>query len=99
MEKSGQSHNNRQIFFQDVQEKCYQEISNVLGDTDLSLEHIHDLNYCQAVLAEIQRHGQVAVTSVMHRITVQVDLDTAHCYYLIINSLILVSTSLWIYFT
>ena len=66
---------------QDVQEKCHQEICIALGDTDLSLEHIHDLNYCQAVLAEIQRHGQVAVTSIMHRLTVQVDLDTAHNYY------------------
>ena len=58
--------------YQDVQEKCHQEVSSVLGDSDLSLEHSQELNYCQAVLAEVQRHGQVAVTSVMHRLTVQV---------------------------
>ena len=55
-----------------IQEKCHQEITNVLGDSELSLDHSQELNYCQAVLAEIQRHGQVAVTSVMHRVTVQV---------------------------
>ena len=38
----------------------------------MRLEHSRDLHLCQAFMAEVQRHGQVAVSSVMHRLTRQV---------------------------
>jgi cytochrome P450 len=55
----------------EVQEKCYQEIAErvsdgVLRDTEM-------LHYCQATIAEVQRLSQVAVASVQHRVTKEVN--------------------------
>ena len=60
-----------------VQERCHQEAAAVLGPgEDPRLEHGLRLHYCQAVIAEVQRLGQVAVTSVMHRLTTEVNTRT-----------------------
>ena len=56
-----------------VQERCHQEAAAVLGPgEEPRLEHGLQLHYCQAAIAEVQRLGQVAVTSVMHRLTTEV---------------------------
>lgn len=62
------------VLYPDVQEKCYQEIVNKIGNTDVSLETSESLHYCQATIAEAQRLGSVATTSIMHRLTQQVDV-------------------------
>ena len=62
-----------------VQERCHQEAAAVLGPgEDPRLEHGLQLHYCQAVIAEVQRLGQVAVTSIMHRLTTQVNIINQH---------------------
>ena len=61
-----------------VQERCHQEAAAVLGPgEEPRLEHGLQLHYCQAAIAEVQRLGQVAVTSVMHRLTTEV--NTNYC--------------------
>ena len=56
----------------ELQEKCHLEIRENTGGGEVRLEHSRDLHLCQAFMAEVQRHGQVAVSSVMHRLTRQV---------------------------
>ena len=51
--------------YQDVQEKCFQEISKVTGEERPSLKH--DLPYCQAVIHEVQRLSCVAPQTIPHR--------------------------------
>ena len=57
-----------------VQERCHDEIVRVLGagGREVSLEDTQSLHYCQAVLAEVQRLGQAAVSSLPHRLTQEV---------------------------
>ena len=72
-----------------VQERCHQEAAAVLGPgEEPRLEHGLQLHYCQAAIAEVQRLGQVAVTSVMHRLTTEVNTDVLYTSYI----LLLVST-------
>ena len=62
-----------------VQERCHQEAAAVLGPgEEVGLEHGLQLHYCQAVIAEVQRLGQVAVTSIMHRLTTEVNIRNIH---------------------
>ena len=59
-----------------VQERCHHEAAAVLGPgEEPRLEHGLQLHYCQAAIAEVQRLGQVAVTSVMHRLTTEVNTN------------------------
>ena len=51
--------------YQDVQEKCYQEIVSVTGEERPSLKH--NLPYCQAVIYEVQRLSSVAPQTIPHR--------------------------------
>ena len=57
-----------------VQERCHDEVVGVLGaeGREVSLEDTQTLHYCQAFLAEVQRLGQVAVSSIPHRLTQEV---------------------------
>ena len=48
---------------------------------EVGLEHGLQLHYCQAVIAEVQRLGQVAVTSIMHRLTTQVNIRNLYKQY------------------
>ena len=43
-----------------------------VGDSRENLEHTEKLNFCQATIAEIQRVGEVAVSSLQHRVTQEV---------------------------
>jgi len=61
-----------------VQERCYQEIEEVIGQKSVALSDTSRLHYCQATIAEIQRVSQVAVSSIQHRVTRQVTLPTGH---------------------
>ena len=60
--------------YPEVQQRCHDEVTSVLGSggREVSLEDTQSLHYCQAVIAEVQRLGQVAVTNVMHRLTEEV---------------------------
>ena len=53
------------VKYQDVQEKCYQEIVRVTGEERPSLQH--SLPYCQAVIMEVQRLACVAPQTIPHR--------------------------------
>ena len=55
-----------------LQETCHQEVERAAGDEQLTADLVSSLQYCQAFIAECQRLGQVAPTSVMHRVTSQV---------------------------
>ena len=52
----------------EVQEKCYEEIEETIGQDNVALSDTDRLNYCQATIAEIQRVSQVAVSSIQHRV-------------------------------
>ena len=56
----------------ELQERCHQEIREHTGGGELRLDHTGLLHLCQAFMAEVQRHSQVAVMPVMHRLTSQV---------------------------
>ena len=56
----------------DVQEKCYKEIEDHIGESKVSLEDTGKLNFCQATIAEIQRVGEVAIASLQHIVTEEV---------------------------
>ena len=61
--------------YPEMQARCYQEITEHLApDQPLMAEHSSMLHYCQAFIAECQRLGQVAVSTVMHRLTTQVTI-------------------------
>ena len=53
------------VKYQEVQEKCYQEIVRETGEARPSLAH--SLPYCQAVLQEVQRLACVAPQTIPHR--------------------------------
>jgi len=61
------------VKYQDVQEKCYQEIVRVTGEERPSLQH--SLPYCQAVIMEVQRLACVAPQTIPHRITRDVSVE------------------------
>ena len=50
----------------------HQEILQYTEGREVRLEDSDDLHLCQAFMAEVQRHGQVALTSVMHRVSKEV---------------------------
>ena len=56
----------------EVQERCYTEIEENIGQTSVTLEDTANLNFCQATIAEIQRVGQIAVASFLHRVLKEV---------------------------
>ena len=60
----------------EIQERCHHEVVRVLGSggREVSLEDTQSLHYCQAVMAEVQRLGQVAVTTIAHRLTKEVNI-------------------------
>jgi len=64
---------------EEMQEKCAHEIlERVPINEELRLEMTNDLHYCQAFIAETQRHAQVAVSSLMHKVTEKTNLPTGH---------------------
>ena len=65
-------------------ERCYTEICRETEGREVVLEDSQRLHWCQAVMAEVQRHGQVALTTVMHRTTRQV--VTSHLFSCETNS-------------
>ena len=44
------------VRYQEVQEKCYQEVLSVTGEERPALKHQASLPYCQAVICEVQRY-------------------------------------------
>ena len=56
----------------ELQEQCHQEVRENTGSGEVRLDQVRLLHLCQAFVAEVQRHGQVAVMPVMHRLTSQV---------------------------
>ena len=57
------------VRYQEVQEKCFQEISRETGEPPPSLRH--NLPFCQAVIWEVQRLACVAPQTIPHRLTEQ----------------------------
>ena len=57
------------VRYQEVQEKCFQEISRETGEAPPSLRH--NLPFCQAVIWEVQRLACVAPQTIPHRLTEQ----------------------------
>ena len=55
------------ILYPDVQEKCYAEISQLIGVADVTLADAERLTYCLATVAEVQRLSAVAVSPIQHR--------------------------------
>jgi len=53
--------------YQDVQDKCRQEILNVLGTSLCTVADMMSLPYVQATISEVQRVARVAPLSVTHR--------------------------------
>jgi len=59
--------------YQDVQEKCFQEVASVTGEERPGLKH--NLPYCQAVIFEVQRLSCVAPQTIPHRVTKEVNVE------------------------
>ena len=55
------------ILYPDVQEKCYAEISELIGAADVTLADAEKLTFCLATVAEVQRLSAVAVSPIQHR--------------------------------
>ena len=51
--------------YQEVQERCHQEVAAVTGEEAPALRH--KLPYCQAVIMEVQRLSCVAPQTIPHR--------------------------------
>ena len=60
------------VLHPDVQENCYKEIEDQIGESNVRIEDTGKLNFCQATIAEIQRVSEVAVSSLQHRVTEEV---------------------------
>ena len=58
----------------ELQEQCHLEVRENTGSGEVRLDQVRLLHLCQAFVAEVQRHGQVAVMPVMHRLTSQVGI-------------------------
>ena len=62
------------ILHPDVQQRMYEEIGNVLGESELlSMEFKTRLPYCEAVITEVQRLGDIAPLSVPHSVRYDVN--------------------------
>ena len=59
------------VRYQEVQERCYQEVTRVTGEESPALRHAASLPYCQAVICEVQRLACVAPQTIPHRLTQQ----------------------------
>lgn len=57
----------------EVQEKCFQEVQQVVGEHRPSLSH--HLPYCQATFQEVQRLATVAPQTIPHRVTKEVHVE------------------------
>ena len=55
------------VRYQEVQERCYQEVLSVTGEERPALKHLASLPYCQAVICEVQRLACVAPQTIPHR--------------------------------
>jgi len=66
------------VLYPQVQQRCFSEVMDNLGESTVSLEDTSRLQYCQAVIAEIQRISVVAVATLQHRVTRKVTLPTGH---------------------
>ena len=55
------------VRYQQVQERCYQEVLSVTGEERPALKHLASLPYCQAVICEVQRLACVAPQTIPHR--------------------------------
>ena len=60
------------VRYPEIQEKCFKEIEMYIGESKVTLEDSEKLNFCQATVAEIQRVGEVALSSLQHRVTEEV---------------------------
>ena len=54
--------------YPEVQDRCYQEIEEGIGQGIPTPADMDKLDFCQATICEIQRVAQVAVSSVQHKI-------------------------------
>jgi len=66
------------VRYPEIQEKCFKEIEMYIGESKVTLEDSEKLNFCQATVAEIQRVGEVALSSLQHRVTEEVTLPSGH---------------------
>ena len=55
------------VRYQEVQERCHQEVLSVTGEERPALKHQASLPYCQAVICEVQRLACVAPQTIPHR--------------------------------
>ncbi|KAL4230554.1 hypothetical protein ACF0H5_010935 [Mactra antiquata] len=63
------------IEFTDVQNKCREEITKVVGDKPVHYNDRNNLPYVNAVIAEIQRFGNIVPLNMMHCTTQDTSLD------------------------
>ena len=69
------------VLYPEVQEKCYQEIEELIDQSNVALSDAERLHFCQATIAEIQRVSQVAVSNIQHRVMKKVRL-----YFCLLNT-------------
>ncbi|XP_023334084.1 cytochrome P450 2U1 [Eurytemora carolleeae] len=88
------------VLYPEVQEACYKEIQEKIKESDVRLEDTESLNYCQAVIAEVQRLSAVAVASVQHTTTQQVEVEgyvlPKDCLLLSNLKLFMTNPDLWV---
>nr|AIL94133.1 cytochrome P450 CYP3041A2 [Tigriopus japonicus] len=59
----------------DVQERCFQEIKQIIGNAPPRLDHMKELNYVHATMLEVQRMSATAPTSLIHATTEDIKVD------------------------
>ena len=59
----------------DVQQKCRQEIEDMIGSRQPALTDMDNLVYCQATILEIQRVGCTVPSSLNHRVLEDTTVD------------------------
>ena len=61
------------ILYPEVQDRCFLEIEDSIGQSNVSLDDFEKLHFCQATIAEVLRVSQVAVSTVFHRVSKKVN--------------------------
>ena len=61
------------VLYPEVQDRCFLEIEDSIGQSNVSLDDFEKLHFCQATIAEVLRVSQVAVSTVFHRVSKKVN--------------------------
>ena len=62
----------------EIQDRIVEEIQTVAGDAELTIQHLRDLQYTNAVQNEVQRFGCIATNTIPHRMIDTVQMESGN---------------------